>query len=275
MGTRRYWPIVRRIWIALGLTLTIVFVVWSLISYRANFEALAATAEDEDVSVLYTEGIWQFRPKINSKLVTLVFFPGSLVDPKAYAPLARSVAEASYNVLVVELPYRGAFGGADSPELRIRIAAALALIDEKHSVVVGGHSRGAVVATKLSAQSSNYAGVVLIGTSHPRDEDLSKLEIPVTKIVGTHDGLATPEKVNKNANLLPDKTRWVWIEGGNHSQFGWYGFQPMDRKAHISAVEQRKIMTHAVLELLNSVESSKSKVSSVKYNFRANSKSGL
>ena len=230
MGIRRYWPVIRRVWITVGLTLTAVFVVWSLIAYR---------------------------PTTRLKSSTLVFFPGALVSPKAYAPLARSVAEAGYPVLVVELPYRGAFGGAESPELQMRIASALASITENHSIVVGGHSRGAVIASRLSVRTPEPSGVILIGTSHPRDVDLSRLEIPVTKIVGTRDGIATQEKVVANAFLLPDRMRWVWIDGGNHSQFGWYGFQPMDWRANISAAEQRNIMTQAVLDLMQTVDSNK------------------
>src|SRR5690606_4427225 len=94
-------------------------------------------------------------------------------------------------------------------------------------------------------------------TSHPRDVDLSRLDVPVTKIVGTRDGLASPDEVKQNARLLPVQTRWVWVEGGNHSQFGWYGFPPMDRRPEISAADQRGIMTQAVLDLLDSVSSSK------------------
>ncbi|MFQ3250275.1 MAG: pimeloyl-ACP methyl ester carboxylesterase [Glaciecola sp.] len=209
MGIRKFWPVVRRVWIAVGLTVTAVFVGWSLIAYRADIDAIAAANTDSNVSITFTEGIWQYHSMIDSKSSTLLFFPGGLVDPIAYAPLARYIAEEGYNVLLVELPYRGVFGGSDSQELRTRIAAALALIPESNSVVVGGHSKGAVVASRLSATVPSLAGLVLIGTSHPRDLDLSRLEMPVTKIVGTHDGIATPEKVQKNAILLPNQTRWV------------------------------------------------------------------
>lgn len=256
MEIRKHWPLVRRAWITLGLTVTAVFIAWSLVAYRADPEAEAASATDDAVTVTYTDGIWQFHPVTRSKSSTLIFFPGALVDPRAYAPLARSVAEAGYPVSLVELPRRGAFGGAESPELRTRIATALASTPDEHSVVVGGHSRGAVVASALSAREPGPAGVVLIGTSHPRDVDLSTLDVPVTKIVGTRDGLASPEEVEQNASLLPAQTRWVWVAGGNHSQFGWYGFQPMDRRPGISAADQRRIMTQAVLDLLQSVESS-------------------
>jgi pimeloyl-ACP methyl ester carboxylesterase len=138
----------------------------------------------------------------------------------------------------------------------MRIAAALASVPDDYAIVVEGHSRGAVVASAFAAQQPRLAGVVLIGTSHPRDVDLSGLAVPVTKIVGTRDGLASPHEVERNAGLLPAQTRWVWVEGGNHSQFGWYGFQPMDRRPRIPAAEQRAIMTRAVLDLLQAVDSS-------------------
>ena len=67
---------------------------------------------------------------------------------------------------------------------------------------------------------------------------------------GTRDGLATPADVERNRAKLPAATRWVWIEGGNHSQFGWYGFQPGDRRATVSAGQQREVMVRAVLDAL-------------------------
>jgi pimeloyl-ACP methyl ester carboxylesterase len=161
------------------------------------------------------------------------------------------VAAEGYRVVLIELPNRGAFGGAESPELRARVSRVLGAVADSETVFIGGHSRGAVVASTTAAGTPrNLGGVVLIGTSHPRDVDLSGLSVPVTKIVGTRDGLASPDEVRQNAALLPDRTRWIWVEGGNHSQFGWYGFQPLDRRATIPAAEQRKIMIDAVLDLL-------------------------
>jgi predicted alpha/beta-hydrolase family hydrolase len=72
----------------------------------------------------------------------------------------------------------------------------------------------------------------------------------VTKIVGTRDGLASRAEVERNRAKLPADTRWVWIEGGNHSQFGWYGFQPGDHRATIDADVQRATMIHAVIDAL-------------------------
>lgn len=90
MGVRgRLWPIVRRIWVTVGLTATAIFVAWSLIAYRANTEERRATVSESAVTVRHADGIWRFEGVRPPKDPTLVFFPGSLVDPRAYAPLAR------------------------------------------------------------------------------------------------------------------------------------------------------------------------------------------
>jgi pimeloyl-ACP methyl ester carboxylesterase len=118
--------------------------------------------------------------------------------------------------------------------------------------VVAGHSRGGVITTNVAANAPppGLTGIILIGTSHPRDVSLAALRLPVTKIIGTHDGLASLEEVEGNAHLLPPGTRWVRIEGGNHSQFGWYGFQPGDARATIPASEQHARTIDAVLTAL-------------------------
>jgi pimeloyl-ACP methyl ester carboxylesterase len=240
------------VWITLGLGVTAVFLIWSLLAYRADAEAVRATVSDARVVVNRADGVWRFAPSgVQPGGAALLFLPGALVDPRAYAPLARAVAGAGHVVYLVELPRRGAFGGADSPELASRIRSVHSAVGGAVPLVVGGHSRGAVVASRLAAgDPRGLGGLVIIGSSHPRDHDLSDLTIPVTKIVGTRDGLASPEEVRGNAALLPRHTRWIWVEGGNHSRFGWYGFQPMDRRPRVDAATQRGLMIEGVLELL-------------------------
>lgn len=248
---RTIWPIIQRIWITVGVSATIIFGVWSLIAYRANPEARSAAESTTAVTVTREDGVWHFDPARITDATTLVFFPGSLVDPRAYAPLAQAVARAGHRVVMIELPRRGAFGGAESAELDTRIATTLRALGDSAHIVFGGHSRGAVVAsTVASRRPSVMRGLVLIGSSHPRDVDLSQLTIPVTKIVGTRDGLASPDEVKQNAKLVPTHTTWIWVEGGNHSQFGWYGFQPMDRWPRRLAAEQRAQMINGVLAIV-------------------------
>ncbi|MBL0170346.1 MAG: hypothetical protein IPP90_06360 [Gemmatimonadaceae bacterium] len=257
MGTKSLWQRIRRVWIITGISATVVFVGWCAIAYRATSEAKAAMKSDARVQVAPDVGVVRFTAagQPGKVPVGLLFFAGSLVDPVAYAPLARAVAAAGYPVILVSLPRRGMFGGADSPEV---LGTALGAIHEDERAVqwlIGGHSRGAVVASKMVSEvaslgGGSVAGLLLVGTSHPRDVDLSRYKHPVTKIFATRDGLASMDKIEANRRLLPASTRWVKIKGGNHSQFGWYGFQPGDRFATISRDAQHAQMIAAIIESL-------------------------
>jgi hypothetical protein len=62
--------------------------------------------------------------------------------------------------------------------------------------------------------------------------------IPAVSIYGTNDGLATGEKLDESKALLLPDTKFVAIEGGNHAQFGSYGFQAGDNEADITPEAQ-------------------------------------
>jgi pimeloyl-ACP methyl ester carboxylesterase len=256
MTPRQFWRYVRRIWITLGLGGTVVFIGWSLIAYRASGSAQVARQSDSAVTIQHDDGIWSFLPRRGAPAASpaLVFFPGALVSPVAYAPLVRAAASAGFRAYIVELPRRGAFGGADDPVLEQRFDRLLARPGTPRRWVIAGHSRGAVVAARLAATPrAGFSGLILIGTTHPRDVDLSSMTAPVTKIVGTRDGIAKPKDVEANRAKLPAATHWVWVEGGNHSQFGWYGFQPGDRRATVPADVQHTLTVRAVLNALAQV----------------------
>ncbi|MEJ7813054.1 MAG: alpha/beta family hydrolase [Gemmatimonadaceae bacterium] len=256
MARSRIVRVVHRVWVTVGLTAFVVFAGWSLLAYRANGEAHRAVESSPSLSISHEAGYWSFTPLGTTKRsdVGLLFFAGSLVDPVAYAPIARAAASAGFPALVVELPRRGAFGGADDPALLDRARSLMRRSGGPSRWVVAGHSRGGAVASQLASEPSpGLVALVLIGTSHPRDFSLAHLTIPVTKISGSRDGLARPDRIAANRSLLPATTRWVEIAGGNHSQFGWYGFQPGDRRATIPAAEQRAVMLRAIGDALHAV----------------------
>lgn len=57
------------------------------------------------------------------------------------------------------------------------------------------------------------------------------------------------DKYNKTKSLLPDKTSFVILEG-NHSNFGYYGFQKGDGESNISREEQHNLVVEAIVELM-------------------------
>ena len=75
----------------------------------------------------------------------------------------------------------------------------------------------------------------------------------MTKVYGSNDGVAPPDRVRANRALLPPHTRWIEIAGGNHSQFGRYGRQLFDSRPAIGRKEQERITRAAILEMLERV----------------------
>ena len=241
---------IRRAWVVFGGSAMLVFVVWSAWAYRATADAKAALVSDAQVEVVRADHHWRFAPVGAAPTkVGLLFFPGAMVDPAAYAPLARSIARAGYPVVLIELPRRGVLGGADGAEALGR--AAMRRWSDISAWVVAGHSRGAVVAATLVHQGGpGLAGLVLMGTTHPRDFSLAETRIPVTKIQATKDGIAPVAASEENRRLLPASVRWVAIDGGNHSQFGYYGFQPGDRFAAVTREKQQEVTAREILSML-------------------------
>ena len=108
------WSAIRRIWIRVGLVSGAVFIGWSLLAYRAQPVARAALESDARVRVTHGDGYWSFVPSSPAN-AGLIFFPGALVDPVAYAPIVHAIADAGYTALLIEVPNRGAFGGPAVP----------------------------------------------------------------------------------------------------------------------------------------------------------------
>lgn len=196
----------------------------------------------------HSEGGWRFQPSQPAPdASTLIFLPGGMVEPVAYAPLLRAVAEAGYPAVLLPLPWRCACTEAQ----RRRLFDAIGAEASRGPVVLAGHSRGAALAARYVSEHANQVqGVVLMATVHPRDFSLAGLTIPITRIYGSNDGVAKYSSMRANAHLLPVHTQWVRIEGGNHVQFGFYRHQLMAGEATIPRdQQQRQILTALIAAL--------------------------
>jgi pimeloyl-ACP methyl ester carboxylesterase len=251
MSATTIWARVRRIWVRAGAITLVVFPGWMMISVRATSQARAALSSDAHVTVGRGSHYWSFEPAAVSARVGVLFFPGAGPDPVAYAPLLREVAASGYPSILVEVPRRGLFGGADDPELLDRARMAMRALRTIDRWVAAGHSRGGLIAaTFVRREPSTFAGLVLIGTSHPRDFSLADAPFPVTQVYGTRDTVADVDKVLATRANLPAAARMVPIAGGNHAQFGYYGFQLGDWPATIARDEQQRQTLDALLDVL-------------------------
>jgi dienelactone hydrolase len=221
------------------------FVIWASTAATPMPEALAALQSDAQVEV-ETEPWLVFRPVGGNPTVGLVLYPGGRVDPRAYAPTARALAQEGYLVFIVPMPLNLAIFAPD------RAAEVMAAFPEIGRWAVGGHLLGGAMSARFAYQNSEAVKGLVLWAAYPAStDDLSGHSLTVTSIYGTRDGLATEDKIAASRTLLPLDTSWMAIEGGNHAQFGWYGPQSGDNAATISREEQQKQILAATLLLLS------------------------
>lgn len=230
----RRW--IRRIWVVAGLSVT-GWLVWNMQAHGVPSHLRESSAV---VRVTESDTHMLFEPTGQSQDAPIVFLPGGGVDPMAYVPFVRQWAEAGHRVAIVFLPWRVAFTAASQAEVWNRVDD----VSQRHwpgeRFVLAGHSRGAALSAQFAdAYNERLAGLVLIGTTHPRDHDLSRLSLPVLKVAGTRDCVAPMDDARANASRLPATTTWAVIDGANHAQFGHYGSQLGDCAAAIRREAQQ------------------------------------
>ena len=237
------------------LTWACVSTLWLANSYRTQGVPASVLESTSDVSVVTTARGIAYRPTHPSHAQAVLFFSGSGVAAEAYAPLLRPLAEKGYATFIVSLPLR--FAPLESHKQEA-LERARSVIDENPSIrhwVVSGHSLGGALAARFAAaERSLPLSLVLVGTTHPKETDMSDLQAPVTKVYSSNDGIAPVDRVLANRHLLPASTTWIAIAGGNHSQFGHYGHQLMDGQATVEREAQQGIVRDAILQSLTERE---------------------
>lgn len=221
------------------------FVGWTQLNrYPATAEA-AALATPERRS---PQGWLVFDPP-SPPVAGLIFYPGGLVDPVAYAPAARALAERGIRTIIVPMPLDLAILNPN------RADEVIAAYPDIQTWAIGGHSLGGAMAALYLASrpdmTDRVRGLVLWGSRAPDGVNLSGLPIEAVAIYGTRDGIAPPNLSDADRlKGLPAGAQLVAIEGGNHSGFGAYGFQNGDLPAGISAEAQREATVEATAALI-------------------------
>ncbi len=239
-------------WVRRGFLLwALISTLWLINSVRTQGVGDDMLRSDREISVENGPTTLVFLPASSDSKTALIFICGSGISANAYAPLLRPIADAGFPVFVVKLPYRFAPLESHKEAAIGRARSVIAAHPEISSWVISGHSLGGAIACRVTKSDPNaISAMVLIGTTHPKLDDLSFLSIPVTKVYASNDGIATPSQILANKGLLPKHTRWLEIKGGNHSQFGHYGHQIFDGKATVSREAQQTLTRSALLEAL-------------------------
>jgi len=230
----------KRIWFFLAISFTI----WLFYSSQSKGVPDAALESNDKIAIKDNEKYFLFQPKQSTDKV-FIFYPGAMVDPKAYVPLCRKVAENGIKVYLIKMPWRLASKGYQLPKQ-------LGLLsDTTKTYILAGHSQGGKMAAQFVYENPGLIDkLIVIGTTHPRDISLADSTIPILKIYGSDDGVADEATIFKNKSKLPANTQFIKIEGGNHAQFGYYGYQLGDNTARISREKQQSETLKCILQFI-------------------------
>jgi poly(3-hydroxybutyrate) depolymerase len=219
---------------------TFAFVAWTREArYEATPEAAAVAAAAER-----RDGWYVFHPPEASD-VGVIFYPGGLVDPEAYAPWLRSVADHGVLAVLIPMPLDLAVFGID------RAAAVPAAFPAIRRWAIAGHSLGGAMAASYARRHpERLTALALLASFPPASTDLSDSGLATLSIVGDRNGGSPLDTFRASLERLPTATEFVIIPGGNHAQFGHYGPQAGDGEATIDRLDQQAITTAALIALL-------------------------
>lgn len=249
MKRKKIWKVIRLIWIGTG----ILAMLWMWSTFWPRDVSDNIFENDQEVIVQEGEAMLSFLSTQASE-TEVIFYPGGMVNPISYAPLGRRLAKSGYSVHIIHMPWRMATKGYT------QILDLFDLDDPNKKYILGGHSQGAKMAAQFVYEHPGLIdGLFLLGTSHPRDYDMSDVEIPCLKLYAEFDGLASVAEVRENQELMPKGSQMILIEGGNHSQFGYMGQLFMDESAEIDREEQQAIILQELLTFIRSLEEDQKK----------------
>jgi len=212
-------------------------------TYPARNFALSALESTDRVTITQDKLI-AFTP-VEKTETGLIFYPGGLVEPTAYAPVLRKIAEKGVLVVITPMPSNLAI---------LNTGAANAVIDDYPHIstwILAGHSLGGASAAIYAENNPTRIDALALWDSYPPNSaDLSDNTISVMSIFGTTNDLPNTENLNDKKHLLPANTIFVGIEGANHAQFGDYGPQKGDVVASISLAEQHEKVAEIMLDFI-------------------------
>jgi len=231
--------------ILIGISI-IYFIFWTNSYYKATDQTLTVFQSDSSVTVERGKYI-TFTPKISTD-TGFIFYPGGKVSEDAYAPLCRSIARQGYKVVIVTMPFKLAVFGKN------KASAVEASYPEIKNWAIGGHSLGGVMAASYAFSSPSSIKALILYASYPQaSNNMSSQHIKVLSTWGSKDGVADINKIKAAEKLLPKDTIFESIEGGNHGQFGNYGFQKGDNISTISTDKQQEIAAKGTVAILDMI----------------------
>lgn len=208
-------------------------------SLPVNTEQFNAITNNQEVEFINADSYYVVQPKTTPR-AGLIIYPGAFAEPRAYVGQYGQLAQNGIAVFVIRSPFNFAL---------LDINRATRIINDNPTInnwYVAGHSLGGVTACQYAKNNQEkLSGLILLASYC--NGDAQNLTLPVLSISASKDGLATTEKINNNKSGLPPNTKYVVIDGANHTQFGSFAkTQGGDGQATIQEQSAREQILSAI-----------------------------
>lgn len=225
---------------AFAVLILLVLVVFAGCSYQPQTNARSDLVSTDLVTVKATSSTIIFEPTV-PYTTGIVFYPGGKVNFASYAPLLFSLAEQGIYCVTYHMPLDFAFTGIHKADKAIKAQPEL-------TWYIAGHSLGGAMAAFYAKDAENLTGIIFLAAYSTAD--LSDSGLKVLTLYGSNDQVLNIQKLKDCTSNLPADQQTIIIEGGNHCQFGDYGFQKGDGTATISAEEQLQQTVTAITRFI-------------------------
>ncbi len=160
----------------------------------------------------------------------IIFYPGGKVEASAYLPLMQKITEETgVATIIVEMPFNLACFSINSAKRVIES------MPDVENFYISGHSLGSAMASVYAENNADkIEGLIVLGGYVYGDY---QKENSLTIYGSLNSNLEKSITYTENIHI---------IEGGNHAQFGDYGFQKGDTPATITAEEQEDITVEII-----------------------------
>jgi dienelactone hydrolase len=204
--------------------------------YKPTVEATVLIERHSDMIVEEKIGIKKalvITPDGVDESVGWIIYPGGKVDYRAYAILGYQLAqESGQRVIIVSFPFHLAVFDINAGKVWMD------KYDDVKQWYVVGHSLGGVMGAQMAKNNEKVIGIGFLA-SYP-SADFSGSDVRMISIRGSSDKILNLAAFADAQSKFSPYTEFYVIQGGNHSQFGSYGFQKDDGMATVTKENQIK-----------------------------------
>ncbi|UQZ85160.1 Alpha/beta hydrolase family protein [Paenibacillus konkukensis] len=177
------------------LVLAVAASIW-LKPYAPDAEAITAMKGGSGVSITDSPDWIMFEPQ-QALQPDVIFYPGGLVRPESYAPLAVRLADKGYRTWIVKMPLHLAVLGVNR-------AGGIIEMNPKQQYVIGGHSLGGAMAARYAAKYPKLVrGVFFLAAYSDAGGSLKGTELRAISLTGSDDGVLDKEAYEQAKAYMP------------------------------------------------------------------------